>query len=458
MMQEEEWRDGTRDVYREPEDRALIRTEDVYQTEIESGTIGYSDTLLSVIANYRNSGIPEGANAQAMVGKAKRGEVALRLFARINPETRRIEEARFRTRGCLAVTACASVICTMISGKTFEEALAITTEDIKEALDGVPWDKSYTPAFAVEGVRALIGDFLVQEGASLEELDAVVPCDQSSLNCLICENCSLRSTRIQLMLEKRENEAKQEDENQAEEDYELAEHNALAAVFNHVRTQSKNGLLSFPSEWEQAELIPSSMTCEDLEMSVYDYLQNPPAPQAQEDVMEEPSGNRDEVFGTLNVPEGYKLIELGGEVVLVETDEEVPIRRQPIDCSNIKLLMGAHSYYLYDSEIMTDNFAHWAFLAAEDNDAVTFVDCVREESRVYPRPMSAESFQNRPFSWSEERVEAAWQTVSSSNTYPDICRVEASNGDVYFYSTNYLSEARAQRRAEWDAVDRYYSV
>ena len=40
----------------------------------------------------------------------------------------------------------------------------------------------------------------------------------------------------------------------------------------------------------------------------------------------------------------------------------------------------------------------------------------------------------------------------------DIERVEASNGDVYFYSTTYLTPRRAQALAEWDAVERIRNV
>ncbi len=194
-------RDKTRDVYHEPVDRALIRTEDVYETETEIGTVGYSDKLIEVIANYTNSGRPEGYNAECMVGKSKRGEVALKLYAVVNPETHVFEHAGFRTRGCLAVTACASVICTMIEGKTFDEALAITTDDVKRVLDGVPSDKAYTPVFAIEGVRALIGDFYSRQGATLEELERLVPCDESSIACIMCESCSLRTTRVDMMVD-----------------------------------------------------------------------------------------------------------------------------------------------------------------------------------------------------------------------------------------------------------------
>ena len=190
--------DEARNVYREVKDRHVLRTADVYQTEIEDGVTGYSDTLLSVVANFCNGGAPEGFNAQSMVGKSKRGEVALRLFAVVDPDTERFVRVGFKARGCLAVTGCASVVCSMLEGRTFDEALAITTDDVKTALDGVPVDKVYTLHFAVEAIRALIGDYLAHRGATVEELDVLVPCDAMSVPCIICEHCSFRSTRVEL--------------------------------------------------------------------------------------------------------------------------------------------------------------------------------------------------------------------------------------------------------------------
>lgn len=189
-----------RDIYHEPPTRVLLRTADAYQTESMDEVTGYSDKLLSIVADYRNGGRPEGANAQAMVGKSKRGEVAFRLFARINPETRVIEAAGFKTRGCLAMTGCASVTCAMIEGRTLEEALALTTDEVRAAVDGVPAGKANTLTFSVEAVRALVGDFLVREGADLEALDATVPCSPYSVECLMCEHCSLRDTRNDLLM------------------------------------------------------------------------------------------------------------------------------------------------------------------------------------------------------------------------------------------------------------------
>ena len=153
------------------------------------------------------------------------------------------------------------------------------------------------------------------------------------------------------------------------------------------------------------------------------------------------------------IPEGYRLEQIEGEWVLVEDENAAPVRKE-IKCNRIKVLMGMHSYYLYDETLMTASYARWAFLAAEDNPVVTFVECVREDSRVYPRPYAAECLKNPPFRMTDEQIEETWQAVRDSGNYPDIERTEASNGDVYYYSTQYLESGYAASLAEYDAVER----
>lgn len=98
--------DEGRDIYHEPDDRALIRTKDVYQTELDNGVEGYSETMLAIVANFKNAGKPEGFNVQSMVGKSKRGEVALRLFAVVDDSVADpvFVKVGFKSRGCLAMT------------------------------------------------------------------------------------------------------------------------------------------------------------------------------------------------------------------------------------------------------------------------------------------------------------------------------------------------------------------
>ena len=180
-----------------------------------------------------------------------------------------------------------------------------------------------------------------------------------------------------------------------------------------------------------------------------------PAPASPDDASEgdQPAEDDRSPFAGLRIPEGYRLEQIEGEWVLVEYENAAPVRKE-IKCNRIKVLMGMHSYYLYDETLMTASYARWAFLAAEDNPVVTFVECVREDSRVYPRPYAAECLKNPPFRMTDEQIEETWQAVRDSGNYPDIERTEASNGDVYYYSTQYLESGYAASLAEYDAVER----
>lgn len=181
------------------------------------------------------------------------------------------------------------------------------------------------------------------------------------------------------------------------------------------------------------------------------------APEVPADPSADSSAAGDDPFAGLKLPEGYKLVELEGEYVLVPDEDAAPVKKE-IHCEHIVTLVGQHSYYLYDSDLMTKSYAHWAFLAAEDNPLATFVDCVREDGRIYPRPFAAEDLANPPFHMSKSKVEDTWAELQKSGEYPDIERCEASNGDVYFFSTLYMDRTLAESLAEYRSVERLSNV
>lgn len=174
-------------------------------------------------------------------------------------------------------------------------------------------------------------------------------------------------------------------------------------------------------------------------------------PDAADDAAAADDGDDRSPFTNLHIPDGYRLEQVEGEYVLVPDPDAQP-REREIDCRHIAVLVGQHSYYLYDTDAMAETFAHWAFLAAEDNPLATFVDCVREEGRTYPRPLDASDLKNPPFRMTDEQIADTWEKVRTSGEYPDIQRTTASNGDVYYYSTLYMKEALATSLAEWASV------
>ena len=99
------------------------------------------------------------------------------------------------------MTGCASATCSMIEGRTFDEALALTIEDVREAVGGVPAGEGRTTLTFVRGSGAGAHRRTSLRGRGRSgRVDAVVPCDSYSVACLMCEHCSLRDTRTDLLV------------------------------------------------------------------------------------------------------------------------------------------------------------------------------------------------------------------------------------------------------------------
>lgn len=179
------------------EDTPFLRTPDMYQIERDAPISEYDRKTIELIANAANGGIPDGANAFASVGKEKRGTVQMQLFAQMDPETGVFGEVGFRSHGCLAAIACATAVAQLLRGKTIDEALAITDDDITALTGPLPASRTYTLVFAREAVRALIGDYHLRvRGYQIADLDAALPCPRMSVPCMLTENCSLRDSRV----------------------------------------------------------------------------------------------------------------------------------------------------------------------------------------------------------------------------------------------------------------------
>ena len=80
---------------------------------------------------------------------------------------------------------------------TIDEALEIDQKTVSDAVDGVPNGRAYTLLFAVEAIKALVGDFFLRvKGYNLAQLNERVTCQNMCVDCLLTENCSLRDERV----------------------------------------------------------------------------------------------------------------------------------------------------------------------------------------------------------------------------------------------------------------------
>ena len=116
-----------------------------------------SHLVMDHFLNPRNVGDLPGADGVGEVGAVSCGDV-MRMSIKVRDG--RIAEARFRTFGCGTAIAASSVATELIKGRTVEEALKFSNEEVSAALGGLPPAKSHCPVLAEEAVKAAVEDYL----------------------------------------------------------------------------------------------------------------------------------------------------------------------------------------------------------------------------------------------------------------------------------------------------------
>ena len=95
----------------------------------------FNELVLDHFRNPHNAGELADANGIAEVTNPVCGDI-LRLSVHIN--SRKIDAVRFKTQGCVAAIAASSVLTDLLTGKSVDDARAITPQQISDALGGLP--------------------------------------------------------------------------------------------------------------------------------------------------------------------------------------------------------------------------------------------------------------------------------------------------------------------------------
>jgi len=122
----------------------------------------YSDKVLEHFKNPRNMGELEDADAVGEVGNPTCGDL---MYIYIKVKDDKIDDISFQTFGCGAAIATSSMVTEMAKGKTLDEAMEITREDVSESLDGLPPIKMHCSNLAADGLHDAIKKYREKQEA-----------------------------------------------------------------------------------------------------------------------------------------------------------------------------------------------------------------------------------------------------------------------------------------------------
>lgn len=120
----------------------------------------YSKKVIQHFTHPHNQGAIKNADGVGMVGNPVCGDL-MKIYIRVKNDKKRevIKDIKFETLGCASAIATSSMITDLAKGKTLDEAVKISRNDVADALEGLPPIKMHCSNLAADGLQAAIKDY-----------------------------------------------------------------------------------------------------------------------------------------------------------------------------------------------------------------------------------------------------------------------------------------------------------
>ena len=130
----------------------------------------YNETVMEHFMNPRNMGDIKDADGVGEVGAAACGDI-MKISLKIKDG--KIEDARFKTFGCGSAIASSSMATELIKGRTIDEAMNFSNQEVVDALGGLPPVKIHCSVLAEEALKAALEDYMKKHPELAKKAEAV---------------------------------------------------------------------------------------------------------------------------------------------------------------------------------------------------------------------------------------------------------------------------------------------
>ena len=121
----------------------------------------YSKKVIQHFTKPHNQGILKNPSGVGMVGNPVCGDM-MKIYIKVAKNKQKeeyIKDIKFETLGCASAIATSSMITDLAKGRTLDEAMKITRQDVAEALEGLPPIKMHCSNLADDGLHEAIKDY-----------------------------------------------------------------------------------------------------------------------------------------------------------------------------------------------------------------------------------------------------------------------------------------------------------